>query len=251
MTREEAKKILALHRPGVMEEAHPQMAEALELVRHDPELAAWFEQQGAIFQAIRAKLKAVPVPQGLRRQIIVEHAANKRPLPFANRMLLTAAIAVLLVLTAIVWFRFKPNSEITFDGYRSRVVGKVQRGYFMEMTGTNQASIREYFASKGAPTNYALPRSLEKLPGEGGVVFPWNSHQVALLCLDGASKPGVKTDLYLFMASSSALPGAPAPGKKPDFKKVGALMTMTWTIGDRVYLLAGNGDETTLQKYLE
>ena len=58
-------------------------------------------------------------------------------------------------------------------------------------------------------------------------------------------------DLYLFMADRSAIPDAPAPGQRPQFKPVNRLMTVTWTVGDRVFLLAGKGDEATLQKYLE
>ena len=55
---------------------------SLELAQRDPELAAWFEQQCAVFDAIRGKLKADPAcPQDLRRQIIVEHVAGTRVLP--------------------------------------------------------------------------------------------------------------------------------------------------------------------------
>lgn len=250
MTRNEAKKILALHRPGMANETDPRMAEALELVQRDPELAAWFEQQKEVFDVIRAKLKAVPVPQGLRRQIIVEHAANTRILPLANRLLLVAAVAALVLLTGIICLKFAPNDETSFDSYRNRMTSMVQRSYLM-MNEKDQAKIRDYFGSKGAPTDYVVPKKLEKLPGEGGVVFTWNSHQVSLLCLDGATQPGDKNDLYLFMVNRSVLPSAPAPGKKPEFKNVSHLMTMTWTVGDKVYLLAGKGDEATLQKYLE
>ena len=68
---------------------------------------------------------------------------------------------------------------------------------------------------------------------------------------NGASKPGEKNDLYLFMADRSVIPGAPAPGKPPEFKQVSDFMTMTWAVGDKVYLLAGMGDEAALKKYLE
>jgi hypothetical protein len=256
MTRDDAKKILALYRPGVTDDADPQTAAALDLAQRDPELAAWFEQQRAVFDAIRGKLKAIPVPQGLRRQILARHAAEAREpesriIPLRNRWLLVSAAAALLLLTAIIWTQFGSNSRYAFDNYRDRMGRMVQRGYFMQMFGTNQADIRAFFASKGASVDYVLPANLNNLPGEGGVVLDWHKKQVCLLCLNGATKPGVPNDLYLFMASRSAIPDAPAPGQRPQFKPVNRLMTVTWTVGDRVFLLAGKGDEATLQKYLE
>ena len=255
MTRDEAKRILALYRPGVSDESDAQLVAALELVERDPELAAWFEQQRAVFDAIRGKLKAIPVPPGLRRQIIAGNVANTRVFPLANRLLLVSSLAALILLTAIVWFRFTPNPsrEDTFEGYRGRMARMVQRGYFMQMNGTNQAEIRAFFRSRGTPDDYVLPSSLDRLPAEGGVAVTWNNHPVSLLCLNGASKPGEKNDLYLFMTDRSLIPGAPAPGKPPEFKQVSDFMTMTWAAGDKVYLLTASGgeDESALQKYLE
>ncbi len=253
MTREEAKKILQLYRPGTADEAEPQMTAALDLVQRDPELNAWFQQQCAVFDAIRGKLKAIPVPQGLRRKILVERPEDIHVAPWANRWVLVSAMAALLLLTAIVWTKFEQRPQYTFEGYRDRMARMVQRGYFMQMFGTNQADIRTFFASKGAKTDYVLPTALNNLPGLGGVVLDWHNtkEKVCLLCLNGSTKPGVSNDLYLFMASRAAVPDAPAPGKQPDFKKVNNLMTMTWTVGDRVFLLAGKGDKATLEKYLE
>jgi len=55
------------------------------------------------------------------------------------------------------------------------------------------------------------------------------------------------------MTDRSLIPGAPAPGKPPEFKQVSDFMTMTWAAGDKVYLLTASGgeDESALQKYLE
>jgi hypothetical protein len=253
MTRDEAKKILVHYRPGVTDDNDPQFAAALDLVRRDPELAAWFQQQCAVFDAIRGKLKSIPVPQGLRRQIIVEHVENTRILPLTSRLLLVSAIAALALLTAIIWFQFKPGPQKGFENYRDIVARKVQRGYFMDMHEKDQAKIREFFHAKGAPADFVLPASLGKLSGEGGVAFNWNRHPVSLLCLNAAGKPGEKNDLYLFVTDRSGVPGAPAPGDKPTFKQVNLFMTMTWTVGDHVYLLTASGgeDEAALEKYLE
>ena len=250
MTRDEAKKILALYRPDVTDD-DPRMVEALELVQRDPELAAWFQQQCAVFDAIRSKLKGIPVPQGLRKRIIAEHTAGTRVLSLTSRLLLASAAAALILLAGIIWLQLKPSPQISFEGYRDRMASSVQRTYAMEMNERDQGKIRDYFASKGASANYVLPKNLDMLPGRGGMVLKWNGHQVCLLCLDASSAPGTRNDLYLFMANRSVLPGAPAPGAQPQFKSFNKLTTVTWTVGDRVYLLAGQGDEAELRKYLE
>ena len=42
MNRQEAQEILLLYRPGRADEDNPELAAALDLVKHDPELAKWF-----------------------------------------------------------------------------------------------------------------------------------------------------------------------------------------------------------------
>jgi hypothetical protein len=253
MTRDEAKQILALYRPNTPEASDPPMAEALEFARRDPELAAWLDQHCAAFNAIRGKLKAIPVPQDLRRQIIVEHLADTRILPFTNRLLLVSAAAALALLTAIIWFQFAHSNQDTFDGYRNRMARMVQRGYFMQMFSADQTKIRNFFRDRGTPSDYVLPLGLAKLPGEGGVSLTWSARPVSLLCLNGATKPGEKNDLYLFTAKQSDIPGAPPPDAKPQFKKINSFMTASWTKGDRTYLLTASGgeDQAALEKYLQ
>src|ERR1700754_3383265 len=102
MDRNEAKKILALYRPGVMDDPDPRLTEALELVHRDPELAAWFDQHCAVFQAIRAKLKEIPVPADLRRKIAAENIAGSRIIPLTGRILAIAALAAMVLVTAII-----------------------------------------------------------------------------------------------------------------------------------------------------
>lgn len=252
MTRDEAKKILELYRPDVAVQPDPQTAEALELVRRDPELAAWFEQHCAVFTAVREKLKSIPVPPGLRREIMIEHLADTHILPLTGRILIAIAIAALVLLTAIIWFRISPNPQNRFEGWRNRMAKSVQRGYAMQMFGTNQTQIREFFRSRGQPADYVLPARLEKLPGVGGAVNRWNSSYTSLLCLDGSAKSGERKDLYLFIARRSEIPGAPPPDKKI-FQKIGGFMTVTWTQGDELYLLAASvgEDEAALGQYLE
>ena len=91
MNISEAKSILLLYRPGTADAEDPQMAEALSLVKVNPELAGWLETHCAAQEALRSKFSQITPPAGLREQIISEYEASKRidksPLSVANHSL--------------------------------------------------------------------------------------------------------------------------------------------------------------------
>ena len=251
MDSRQARKILALYRPGGIDAADAKMAEALEAAQRDPVLAAWFEQQCAVYNIIRAKLKEIPVPQDLKRRIILEQPGRLRTivLPLAIRLLAAAAAIAALIAVASTWFSV-PKENIS-DTFRRRMAAKAARGYAMNFLADDQAKIRAEFLALKAPADYVLSPNLQRLPGEGGAVFLFNNHPVEMVCLyDGRDAQGRKNDLWVFITGKSSVPNAPPPGKT-EFVPEGDLMTATWTVGDKVYLLAINGDAKALQKYLE
>jgi hypothetical protein len=248
----QAREILALYRPGSTDAADPRMAEALDLVQRDPELAAWFKEHCAVYTAIRDKLKAIPVPPGLKRQIIVGQADHARiiPLPGPAKILLAAAAIVLL--TTIIWFTFNTRpGENTFARYRDRVARSVQRtaATYMKYVSTNQADVLAYFAARQRPVDFALSKTLQQLPAEGGSDITWNNHPVEMLCLNAGAPAGPRNDLWVWVMDKNAVPDA--PGATPQFSQVGNLMTASWSAGDKIYLLAARGTDKDLKKYLE
>ncbi|HXD01259.1 MAG TPA: hypothetical protein VN048_18115 [Verrucomicrobiae bacterium] len=253
MDSRQAREILALYRPGSADAADPRMAEALDQVKLDPELAAWFQEHCAVYTAIRAKLKAVPVPPGLKREIIVGRADHARiiPLPGPAKILLAAAAVVLL--TTLVWFTFNtPPSENTFARFRDRMARSVQRSNvpYMKMYSTNQTDVLAYFTANQRPTDFALSKALQQLPAEGGSAFTWNNHPVEMLCLNaGTDASGQRNDLWVFVMDKKVVPDA--PGASPQFFQVGNLMTASWTVGDKTYVLAARGNTEDLKKYLD
>jgi hypothetical protein len=62
MDYSKAKQILMLYRPGTADEHDPDMAEALALLKHDPELVRWFAEHAALQEALRAKFRQLPLP---------------------------------------------------------------------------------------------------------------------------------------------------------------------------------------------
>ena len=251
MDSRQAREILTLYRPGSMDAIDPQVAEALEVVRHDSELAAWFDQHCAVCVAIRGKLRQIPVPADLKRRIIVERAQHARTIRFPARVKLLLAAAAVVVLAAVGWFLFAPPKETAFAHFRLHMAGMAQRGYNMDFFAKDQNQIRAQFIARNAPVDYDFAKTLQALPAEGGAITKFEEHPVEMLCLyDGTDALGRRNDLWVFVTSKSSIPGAPAPGKT-EFAPSGGLMTASWTAGDKLYLLVASGDEKALQKYLQ
>src|SRR5262245_2110235 len=100
MTSQEAKEALLLFRPDVDDARDPDFAPALAYLGNDPELKKWFEQHCAMQKAVFAGFDRLPVPEGLREQILSE---RPQPISLTNRRktvaLVLAIIPILLLLT--------------------------------------------------------------------------------------------------------------------------------------------------------
>jgi hypothetical protein len=235
MDSREAKEILSRYRPGETA-TDPKMGEALELARHDKQLGAWLAKRHA------AQTDSPTQPESLR----AGKPGREHIIPLSRPALILIGLAAVMLLAIFLWSWMAPKPKDPFTSYRDRMARMVQRSYPMAIAATDQSQIREYFRTNGTPVEFTLPRNLEKLPGKGAAVFTWNRHPVALIGLDG----GVNTNLYIFLIKRSAFPDVPVPAK-PEFARVGRLLTASWTVGDRVYLLAGPNDQPLLQSYLE
>jgi len=241
-----AKEILLRYRPGTTDAGDPEVAEALEQARRDPELGHWFTQHQAFHNTIRNRFKQLPVPAGLKEAILAGYRPPVIPVWWqqpAFQALAAAAAIALLIGVGLFWFQ--PREDRSFAAFQSRVVRNAQRGYVMEITTTDLAQIRRYLATQGAHADYVLPAPLEKLPGDGGAVLRWNNKTVSMVCFD----LGNHNDLYLFVASRADLPDAPSTSQ-PQFTKIGKLTAASWSTGDRTYVLAGPGDEQFVRGYL-
>ena len=78
MDREEAKNILQLCCPGVEADRNdPLIAKALEVLKQDPELQIWFEDQQAFDSEFSAQIKSIEPPEGLKAAILAGMRAHQ------------------------------------------------------------------------------------------------------------------------------------------------------------------------------
>ena len=122
MNSQQAKEILLLYRPGVPEPDDPELAAALELAKNDPELRRWLELHQTTQQVLRAKFRELPVPEGLKEQILSERKAHVS-MPLRRK----AALAMLSVFSALlligILFAFlRPREDKSFANFRSRMI---------------------------------------------------------------------------------------------------------------------------------
>ncbi len=251
MNRDEAKTILLLYRPGTADAGDPEIAAALALARQDPELTRWLVEHCARQEAVRAGFRKITAPAGLKEQIISEQAAHEKRL-FWRRPAVLAAAAVVMVLVALASFWLQPRrNDNTFAILRSRMVGVALRGYVMDLATNNPSQIQAYFARNQSPADYVLPAPLAKTAVTGCAIESWQGAKVSMICFRTGKPlpPGQQSDLWLFVIDRFALKNAPPMGTR-QFVQVNKLMTVTWTQGDKLYVLGTEGDEQILRQYL-
>ena len=187
MSPAEAKDVLLLYRPGTADAADPQMAEALDLARHDPELGRWLDQHRAFQKAMRTTFRQIEVPAHLKTSLLIrsqvpEPIVTSQPW-WRSPVWLTAGVAVLLLLGLAV-LQFRSPSPKRFANYEARVVSAALREYRMDLVTNDMNQVRQFMAQRGAPADYHLPPGLQRLQLTGGGLLTWRSQPVAMVCFD-------------------------------------------------------------------
>jgi len=253
VTPQQAKQLLLTFRPWVKDVHDPEVIAALALCRQDAELAQWFENHCAVQNAIHARFNQVPLPEGLKEQILSEYKSRVVMIWWRQpAMLATAAALAILVALGSLWLTTprQTNEEVSFASYRSRMVRTALRAYSMDLETNDVAQIRTYLAQHQAPADYVLPKNLEPTSSVGCGVLKWQDQPVTMICFRTGKPlaPGAKSDLFLFVIDRKSLPDLRVTNA-PEFAPVNKLVTASWTAGEKVYILAGD-DEATLRRRL-
>jgi len=237
----EAKKILLLYRPGTADSLEPAVEEAIDLARQDTELSAWFEQHQAFQQAMRTKLRQIEAPEHLKAAVLAETKII-RPTIWRQTPVWLAVAAAIALLVGYIGFWQRSKVPDHFADYRKMMVAKAEGQYGMQWETSDMDQLRKHFAEQGAPADYRLPQGLEKSQLLGGVKLSWRTHPVAMICFQHTDK----TPVWLFVMDKAAVKNAP-PGT--EVNKVDRFQTVSWTGGNRVYILTGPDERGFGTKY--
>jgi hypothetical protein len=255
----EAKQILLLYRPAV-DRDDPDFAEAIALTKADPELDAWFQQHCAFQNAARSAFNNIPVPDGLKEQILSERKAHLT-LTSRRRALVAACAVVVIAFCSLLTFRsiFPPKRTLdnTFANYHSFMIGQIIRYPHMDIVTNNLQAIRLDLANRGQSNLVFTPAvdkiaTMAKIAGTGGKALQWNDKPVAMVCLNsGKNGDPKKPDIFLFIVDKSAIKDPPSNTNTTPLiaQTRKSIVSGSWTSGNKTYILAGLGDEDFLKPY--
>jgi hypothetical protein len=243
MTPQQAKAILLLYRPNRVEDDDAPMTEALRLAREDAELGAWFEQHRAFQAAMRAKLRQIEPPAGLKSALLAQRRIL-RPQVWWRQPSWWAAAAVIVALAGLAAFWLQPRTPDAFADFQGRVVRYALREYAMDVRTNDMRAVRDFMASKGAPADYVLPPGLKQTQLAGGGFLRWRSRPVAMVCFNRDQT----SMLYLFVLNRAGVKDPPS--SSPVTAKISKLLTVSWSDQSRSYLLVGPEEPGFLEKYV-
>lgn len=251
MNAEEAKKILLLYRPGTSDADEPEFAEALRFARQDEDLRQWLAGQSTVREVIRVRFKQIPIPEGLKEQIISERPWKTLVVSRQEIFALVAFVGVALLLGfVLLWSRPHP-AENRLLSFENRMVRAALRNpdYGMNLVTNDLNRIRAYLAEHHAEADYTLPTGLSKATPIGCVIVSWEGHTVSMICFktDRPKAANENSDLWLFVMNQTALSNL--PGRNPEIASINRSTAATWTQDGKVYLLAVDGNEEDLRNY--
>lgn len=247
MTHEQAKSILATYRPGQDSGNDPEIEQALELARSNPELSKWLEAQVKFHETVHARLATIQPPADLKAKILASRKIVRPSFSMSKKIAVVASIAAsLLIAVGVIFFLNRPPGEDrTYSGFQSRMVSEVLRVYAMDIRTNNPAAVRDYLATRGAPSDFPLPRKLESTPVLGGAKLSWQASPVSMVCFEGPKKE----TLFLFVIDKDRIAGGALP-TNPQYSEVKGLPSVTWVSGNHLYLLSGKVSEDQIKTFI-
>jgi hypothetical protein len=258
VTTEEAKEILLPYRHGTSDADDPQVAEALALARQDQELARWLEAHCARQYVISEKLRRIAPPDGLIQQIIFENRSAQKQSVFERKPALTALVCVLAILVCLFvatdpteWWRKFQGPDNRLVAYQHSMARVALSTYGMGLATSDTNQIRAYLKQNDAPSDFALNASLKQTHMTGCAVEDWHGAKVSMLCFHSnpANANAKASDLWLFVANRDLVSDLP-DATHPQLHRVDSLLIATWVDGDRIYMLARQGDLENMKKFL-
>jgi hypothetical protein len=248
MNNEQAKFILQAYRPGGEDAQDPQFQEALEQARRDPELARWFANERAIDARISGKLKAaVNAPANLKAMLLAQ-SKIVRPTAWWRQpawlAMSAAACLALLVTISVLWLKPKSLPLMTeYRGAMAQLVGS--KLDHLDLMSHDVTEVRRWLTQTNAHGDFVLPAGLDGKPSLGCRLLDWQGHRVSLICFELANRQMA----HLIVIDRSAF--GDASNDSPQFAQLGEVATVSWSHGDKTYLVASKGaSERDLRKLL-
>ena len=229
----EAKFILEACRSGDLDASDPKIAEALQAMESDPELANWFAATQELDRALIAKLKAVPVPADLAGRIRAgKPVAEVETTRWTRRqwLSLAALIVIMAALAALMIPRSAPADLATFRNDMAEFMDRRWDRTF-DLADPEFAKVKQWLESRTDSIQIDVPLTLASSRTIGCKTLTWHGNTATLICF---MPKNAGTVVHILVVNRSAL--TDAPGEEPQLARLTNWNSASWSRGNKVYL---------------
>ena len=246
MTKEEAKKILAVYRPGDQDRLDSYFAEALQETERDAELKRWFAEEREFDRAVAGHVNEVPVPFGLKTRILANMSprTNRKPSWVAALATTATAVVLLFVLAQFIGnWRGSDQHSASLSDYEQEMMSFIKLPPPLEMESLQIGPIKQWIVERKAPLA-DIPPGIAAVETMGCRILYFRGYPVTLICFCHG-----QTVAHLLMVDRAALRGV-KPANPPVVKSQGEWTTATWADQRYAYMIAVHDNAAAAQKYL-
>lgn len=276
MNRDEAKAILELCRPGILEDKEdPMIAEAMAFLDSDPELATWFEEQQTLDDRISDAFCAIEPPADLKASILAgmrahsiqsenNSAAEDNVVSFQNApeaksttswflkpwVGIAAAFVLLFVILGV---NGTGGSEAKKQAYASTLQADLPQtiqflateisalGLFDKRSSEPQ-ELKAYLASVDTPSPSYLPKPVEDVRSLGCYSFDFDGVRMGMICF--------KEDQLIHFTTMRKDESVDQFSAEPTIYETPDQAFKVWEKGDHVYILSIQGEKEDLPDFI-
>lgn len=278
MNSEEAKDILQLCRANHPEDLQdPMLAEALEQMKHDPFLSAWFEEQQELDEKISAELNLIVPPFGLKASILksMQERAKFAQTKVAGSSVAwfrpwIGGIAALFLFASILLFVLRnspkpdlPNQSPYFGKsgesyientagvpniipFLARKIAEFNSSQF-DKRGNDFNELSSYLATAEMPNPAKIPQKLKSVPTIGCVIFDYEGTNISMICFKEEKV------YHLITINQSNISSKQLAGYDFVENKIYECQKQAfkiWSEGNQVYILSTKGTKKDIPEFI-
>lgn len=252
MNNHDARFLLQAYRPGGDDSADPQMAEALEQAKRDPDLGAWLAIEQSFDTAMTEKLRTVTPPAGLREAILAggrvsgsARAGQATQAWWRGAQARWIGLAAAVALAAVTALTVRPKpAEPGIGALAQSALHEMQGAHGAPTMAQDAGAFGAWLQSPATRFASGLPLDLAQVKAGGCRVLNVAGRELLEVCF---VRDGGEFHFYVGRREDFTVP---AESAAPMLVAQGGLAAVTWADTRFVYVLAGEGDGTALKALL-
>lgn len=240
MTLNEAKFILQVYRPDQNPSDHPGLEEALEFMKSNQKLQAWYEEECIFDKAFSSKLEDILIPPGLGPIILGQVISKPDKIiefPWWKQFSVPGAAASIILALSLVLLPIRERSfeasAMTVESFQNFANQSLKSGNGFSSRAGDWGSLVQYLDDHNTPAPTSLPGKIDQMPPVGCMTLKFKEKPVGVICFGKNSKS------HLFVINSRDFPKMPFKSS-PLLNQNPYTTSVYWSENDRHYLLVSH-----------